>query len=856
MKNLKKVLALVLAVVMIMGTVAVASAKDYSDVKADSNYADAIDVLSSLGILDGFPSGEFKPEGLLTRAEAAKIVAVIHNSAIMGSIQSDVADLYKNAQNSFVDCNNSWALPYINYCRITGLADGMTTTTYEPNRKLTGVQFLKLMLTTLNFDSAKEGYTGKGWDINVLRRANEIGLTAGLEKGWQGINELKRGEAAQILYNALTKYLVEYGQMVKKGDGVFNTAFVSNEAVNASGYTLGAKMGIETYRARDIYGRPGRYWNLKQRTPRWYKFVVDQAALTYTTKTSACDILVDLGVAKTSQLVSHAQWIVNGELQVDASGYTKFLGTFDHRKAHNDCNQAIGGQGVLTQVFDMGDDNYVITEIDTYLAKVVATRDAKHGLNDKEVKFEVYFKNASKNDNTATIVAEGLDGLTKGSYVLLNSAVLPNNNDAEWQPKDKADLFFNPSVYVSDNDYRIENTGNYRAFINYVDVAPTFEGKLTDRAYDCTKITIDGTSYNTAHQYSLSDSKLALKWSGTWFKDQYGNVIGDKAKTSDTVYGVVDNLRWTESVNAFDEHAIANLTTFDAKTSVVTVGKWNETLKGTETTNGDPEYGDVSDIAAKNKAYFTADMMFGVVAYTESNGVYTFVTPSNAHTIVPVGADRTITKGNPTIGTYSGSAYLASDDTNFLVRTTESGANHYEQYVGYNALPTMSNITSIVAVEDKYSTFVFIDATNAIFAGSTTEAYVLKTEPVHYYTDGYEYEVWVDGAKQTIKAESSNLFTAAGLYSIKFNADTIAISATALNGTTYTTRTVATVGKNVIDNLNVTNAKAYLVDAEAGTITEYAVDAIGVGDVISIKFASGSAYVVDAIYVTEVHEGF
>ena len=70
MKNLKKVLALVLAVVMIMGTVAVASAKDYADVKADSDYAEAIDVLSNLNILDGFKNGEtynFQPDGYFTR---------------------------------------------------------------------------------------------------------------------------------------------------------------------------------------------------------------------------------------------------------------------------------------------------------------------------------------------------------------------------------------------------------------------------------------------------------------------------------------------------------------------------------------------------------------------------------------------------------------------------------------------------------------------------------------------------------------------------------------------------------------------------------------------------------------------
>ena len=201
MKNLKKVLALVLAVVMIMGTVAVASAKDYKDVKGTDNYANAIDALSNLGILDGFEDGTFKPEGRLTRAQAAKIIAVVNNAKTTGKIKTgeEIAALYKNAQNTFVDCNDSWARPFISYCRITGLADGMTATTYAPDRQLTGVQWLKLMLTTLGFETPKEGYTGTGWDVNVLNRANEIGLTAGLAEGWQGIKEITRGEAAQIL---------------------------------------------------------------------------------------------------------------------------------------------------------------------------------------------------------------------------------------------------------------------------------------------------------------------------------------------------------------------------------------------------------------------------------------------------------------------------------------------------------------------------------------------------------------------------------------------------------------------------------------------------------------------------------
>ena len=302
MKNLKKVLALVLAVVMIMGTVAVASAKDYADVKADSECAEAIDVLSNLNILDGFKTGEtynFQPDGYFTRAQAAKIVAIVHNAATNGKIkgQDAISSLYSNAQNPFVDCNNSWALPFINYCRITGLADGMTKTTYAPERRLTGVQWLKLMLTTLNFDTAKEGYTGTGWDINVLNRANEVGLLEGLPEGWKAIDNIKRGEAAQILYNAMTSFLVEYGQVIKNGKA-FDKAFIANESVSASGFMLAQKMGVSVVRNTDSFRRPGYTWS--DTNSGWSKFYMDAPKAEYKTAVTMCDVLKVMGVPDTN----------------------------------------------------------------------------------------------------------------------------------------------------------------------------------------------------------------------------------------------------------------------------------------------------------------------------------------------------------------------------------------------------------------------------------------------------------------------------------------------------------------------------------------------------------------------------
>lgn len=412
MKNLKKVLALVLAVVMIMSVVTVASAKTYTDVKATDNYADAIDALSSLKILDGFKDGDnysFKAEDPFTRAQAAKIVAIVHNAATNGAIkdQDAISGLYSNAQNPFVDCNTSWALPFINYCRITGLADGMTATTYEPNRYVTGVQFLKLMLTTLNFDTAKEGYTGTGWDVNVLNRANEVGLTAGLAKDWKAIAPIKRGEAAQVLYNALTKYLVEYGQLVKNNYDTtgkyYKTAFISNEQVAQSGYTLGAKMGITIERATDDFRRPGYNWSYGS----WSAFYMDKPVNSYTSFVTACDILKnDIGIPETKTTAVNLNGLYKGK--VTTTGYTqtskasvlkvdgefvdntalnyyavdgyKYTNVVLQHDAAKNCQKAnntnkhwstteFGGTGDLTQVFKT-EDGYVITVIHTFLGEV------------------------------------------------------------------------------------------------------------------------------------------------------------------------------------------------------------------------------------------------------------------------------------------------------------------------------------------------------------------------------------------------------------------------------------------------------------------------------------------------------
>ena len=582
MKNLKKVLALVLAVVMIMSVVTVASAKTYKDAdkEAYKTYADAIDALSSLKILDGFEDGEFKADRTFNRAQAAKIVAIVHNAATNGKIkdQDAISALYSNAQNPFVDCNSSWALPYINYCRITGLADGMTATTYAPKRELTGVQWLKLMLTTLNFDTNKEGYTGTGWDVNVLNRANEVGLTAGLADGWKAIAPIKRGEAAQILYNALTKYLVEYGQLVKgfkpTGADVFNAAFVSNEQVAKSGFTLAGKMGITIERATDDFRRPGYNWSYGS----WAAFYMDKPVNSYTTAVTMCDILKnDMKVPETKTTPVELNGYVKGDATkgtvgklmggkeatalnyyaVDGFKYTVWNTgantsvTLQHQP-NKSCQvlttnpftkPIFGGQGDLTQVFAT-EDGWVITTIHTFLAEVTAVNKSTkytHAVGETaNLKVWVEMNNDVPVYTEKTAIAKTTTDVSfaKGSKVLV-------------------------TMSLKDTEATNKNGQNV-AVIDYVqaaaiDVAASESkiGKLTgasDINYTET-VSIDGTKYNTNCRFVLGkDKAMNIANNGatyTFYFDSYGNVIGRTANTTAASYVVMDRIYATHENGKF-----------------------------------------------------------------------------------------------------------------------------------------------------------------------------------------------------------------------------------------------------------------------------------------------------------------
>ena len=63
MRNLKKVLSLVLCVAMMLSVMVVGAGAAFSDQSKIKN-TEAVDACTALNIIGGYPDGSFKPEGI------------------------------------------------------------------------------------------------------------------------------------------------------------------------------------------------------------------------------------------------------------------------------------------------------------------------------------------------------------------------------------------------------------------------------------------------------------------------------------------------------------------------------------------------------------------------------------------------------------------------------------------------------------------------------------------------------------------------------------------------------------------------------------------------------------------------
>ena len=175
---------LLLLVVALLLTVATATFTD--DKSISSKYRTAVEAMSEKKIIAGFEDGSFKPKDTLTRAQAAKILCTMLAGDSIPAGTTEFSDVPAG----------HWAEKFVAYCASKGIVSGVGGGKFNPNGKLTGYAFGKMLLAAYGKDGG--GLTGTGWDTKTAELLSKNFLDVGVKVTGEPI---QRQEACQLAYN-------------------------------------------------------------------------------------------------------------------------------------------------------------------------------------------------------------------------------------------------------------------------------------------------------------------------------------------------------------------------------------------------------------------------------------------------------------------------------------------------------------------------------------------------------------------------------------------------------------------------------------------------------------------------------
>jgi len=234
MKDFKRVLSLGLAGTMLAGMMTVgasAANKDFTDAD-EITHVEAVDVMSTLGVLKGKDTGAFDPKATVTRAEMAKIITVMLNGGNDPTLGSTSTVM-------FSDIQNHWAKSYIQYCANLGIIAGQGDGTFAPDAPVTGAAAAKMLLVALGYDSDIAGFTGVDWQVSVDSEANRAKLYDEI-KGIDTSAGLSRDNTAQMAYNALEAKIMERTDTKVVGTGQISYSYEQSKTTTFLNEYFGA----------------------------------------------------------------------------------------------------------------------------------------------------------------------------------------------------------------------------------------------------------------------------------------------------------------------------------------------------------------------------------------------------------------------------------------------------------------------------------------------------------------------------------------------------------------------------------------------------------------------------------------
>lgn len=258
MRNLKRVLSLALASVMLLGMMVIgagAADKTYADLTDSDKISnqEAVSMMVDLGIIEGKPDGSYAPSETVDRATMAKLITMM----MMGDVDQTA---FEGTVTDLKDIDTSWAEGYIKYCYANGIITGDGQGHFFPTQPVTVAQAAKMLLVAIGYDADDRGYQGDpNWSTNIMRDAQTTSINAttlrSLTKGLsvKATDPLTRDNAAQMIFNALfvrnvepeyqydmgTKYISKYNYTASLASTTYNglTRYVGVlTGVDSNGY--------------------------------------------------------------------------------------------------------------------------------------------------------------------------------------------------------------------------------------------------------------------------------------------------------------------------------------------------------------------------------------------------------------------------------------------------------------------------------------------------------------------------------------------------------------------------------------------------------------------------------------------
>jgi hypothetical protein len=747
MKNLKKVLSLVLVIAMAFSLVTIAGAKFSDD--ADVKYDAAVGVMTGIGAINGYTDGTFRPTGLVSRAEAAKMIAY----AVLGPT---VAGALRTSTTSFSDVPAThWAAPYIEYCVSQGIINGRGDGSFDPDGNVTGFELAKMMLCAVGYGENDE-YVGPSWSINVAKD----GMLNNIFDGNEAANfavAATREEAALYIFNGIYNVgQVDYNEIFGYyGKGSAVTSPVAGKTIAqevykmadsypstaapdpAKGIVVGGSITGETktgtyvapanftagkvtsFNAREKYAFEAKEADIGQLVAIYYNSVTDQV---YYTETLSTTITSLFGVATPYNYIS----TFGSSSFTAAEAVYKITNSYNTVASQTDTNANNATFLGVTVGAAAGAGKYAVygDEIVSLTSAPVTTFE-KVTLVSKTTGAEaITFSTSGKLSNSASSdLVKEYDGIKSGDYVTLTKI---------------------GSIYAVGKTTTVDGKISKVTNIFGLNTNATYPPTLTFEGKDVIASQAGGTAGlsevlpSAAADYANNTYTLYLDEAGNWIAcvlktgTSGNNVVYLTGKTWTAVESY-DTVTKVQAVNNAGEQVVyTSLSGLDTNNDALTSGFYRVGTTGTTVVTNTLEPVSPATLGyGETFAPSTATVMTDGTIKATGTSFY-FASDVNFIFVSGTGADLKITK---VTGIAAVANSLSLNNTDMLYFNETSNTNKTIKTVVVSASYAGASASKTLFLSNSY--------------GAT--AYPTGSE-----ANSYTYSAYIDGVKTTIKATDAS----------------------------------------------------------------------------------------------------